>query len=186
MAEKRAIEAWLASTGAEFTVGQREQFAQLVNAYELTAAGRGEVGPGDRAGAAAATWVCAYEVVRGELDLNARGRTYRAARDAAYVGAVIAVLAGMPQAEAALRSTVSSATLHEALGRDLMNGRRVTCLADHAECEGTAAQTEAWIEQHLAQIPHADHEPVSFRVHYATRRLTSLVQRNPVLGRDDL
>ncbi|WP_125776184.1 hypothetical protein [Antribacter gilvus] len=103
MAEDRAINAWLTSTGVDLTAAQRERFADGVNAYELTASGRGEAGPGRCDGATAAAWVSAFEVVRGEMDLNARGRAYRAAQDAAHVGAVIAVLAGMSEAEAAGR-----------------------------------------------------------------------------------
>ncbi|WP_125776185.1 hypothetical protein [Antribacter gilvus] len=64
-----------------------------------------------------------------------------------------------------------------------MDGRRVICLADRAQCEGSAAETEAWITQHLATTPHLDYEPVSFHVSYVARRFSSLIQGEPVLRR---
>lgn len=114
MIQDHEIDAWLGDeTG--LTAEQREEFGRLVRAYDAAQVGReGERADTDEDTAA---WYAALDQATGTLDVAARGQAYRDARDAAYAGAVIAVLAGMPEAEAARRATLPRGTLRKALGK---------------------------------------------------------------------
>jgi len=116
MIQDHEIDAWL-GTEAGLSPEQRDEFARLVRAYDAMQAGR----DGERADYADednAAWMAALDQATGTLDIEARGRAYRAAQDEAYAGAVIAVLAGVPEAEAARQATLPRGTLRKALGKD--------------------------------------------------------------------
>lgn len=111
------IDGWLGTAAERMTEDERAEFGRLVRAYRASQEGR----TGDDADYAdqdAAAWHAAFLHAVGELDLAARGRAYRHARDAAYAGAVIAVLAGMSEVQAAQEATISRGTLRRALGKE--------------------------------------------------------------------
>lgn len=116
MIQDHEIDAWLGNE-AGLTPEQRDEFARLVRAYDAIQTGR-EGERADYADEDAAAWMAALDQATGTLDVEARGRAYRTARDDAYAGAVIAVLGGMPEAEAARQATLPRGTLRKALGKD--------------------------------------------------------------------
>lgn len=108
------LDGWLNEAAGEMTEEQRAEFGRLVRAYDATQAGRG----GERADwfeQDSAAVLAAFEQAVGELDVTARGRAYREARTAAYAGAVIAVLAGKSEVQAAQEATISRNTLRKTL-----------------------------------------------------------------------
>lgn len=110
------LDGWLGDAAEEMTQDQRAEFGRLVRAYTQTQEGRGGE-PADWAEQDNQAWIAAYEHAVGELNVSARGRAYRSAREAAYAGAVIAVLAGMSEVQAAQEATISRGTLRRALGK---------------------------------------------------------------------
>lgn len=116
MIQDREIDAWIGGAADELSAEQREEFGRLVRAYDAIQSDRtqGDAGRSERDHAA---WTAAYEHVTGTLDIDARGRAYRDSQHAAYASAVIGVLAGMSELEAARRSTIPRMTLRDALGK---------------------------------------------------------------------
>lgn len=115
MIQDHEINAWLGDV--ELTDEQRDEFATLVRAYAETQAGRdGE--PDDYRDEDTAAWVAALEAVEGKLQVSARGRAYREAKTAAYAGAIIAVLDGTSEVQAAAQATITRRTLRQLLGKE--------------------------------------------------------------------
>ena len=114
MIQDHEIDAWLGDE--QISPEQRDEFARLVRAYDATQTGRPDERD-DYADEVAAAWMAALDQATGMLDVEARGQAYRDARDDAYASAVIAVLAGMPEAEAARQATLPRGTLRKALGK---------------------------------------------------------------------
>lgn len=111
------IDAWLGGPGVnDLTPAQQEEFARLVRAYHATTLDRvGEAA--DYAEEDEAAWIAALEHVTTGLDVAEAGRAYRSAQTRAYAAAVVAVLAGTSEVEAARAATISRATLRKALGK---------------------------------------------------------------------
>jgi len=101
---------------ADLTTSQRAEFAQLVRAYDALHPER-QGSAADWADEDTAAWVAALEQVQGHLDVARRGRAYRDAREAAYAGAVVAVLGGMSEVQAAEQAGIARMTLRKALGK---------------------------------------------------------------------
>lgn len=116
MVEDYQIDAWLGGVATELDAEQRAEFGRIVRAYEAIQASRREE-TAVRSEQDDAAWTAAFEHVIGTLDVGSRGRAYRNAQHAAYAGAVIAVLTGMSELEAARRSTIPRMTLRKALGK---------------------------------------------------------------------
>jgi hypothetical protein len=117
MIQDHEIAAWLGPAAAELDEDQRDEFARLVRAYAETTTGRqGE--PADYADEDTAAWIAALEQVEGTLDVAARGRAYRGAKDQAYAGAIIAALAGVSEVQAARDATITRRTLRQLLGKE--------------------------------------------------------------------
>ena len=114
MIQDNEIDAWLGD--AALTPDQRAEFGRLVREYAHTV-GHWTGDAADYADEDQAAWVAALESVTGQLDVAARGREYRTARDRAYAGAVIAVLAGMSEVQAAREATITRRTLRRAMGK---------------------------------------------------------------------
>jgi hypothetical protein len=117
MIQDHEIDAWLGDARGDLTDEQWETFASLVRDYERQIAQGREGEAADFWEEDSAAWVAALEQVEGRLDVAARGRAYRDAKDAAYAGAIIATLAGMSEVQAADDATITRATLRKALGK---------------------------------------------------------------------
>lgn len=116
--EMHVIDAWLGTDRADLTDDQYDDFVSLVQQYaELRYNISGGQIDDDDAAENRAAWIAAYELATGTFDLEARGRNYRAAQDAAYMGAVMATLSGVSQIDAARRATISRSTLRTRLGQ---------------------------------------------------------------------
>lgn len=115
MMQDHEITAWLGPV--ELTDEQRDRFDRLVREYDETQTGRdGE--DADYWEEDNAAMVAALEQVTGTLDVAARGRAYRRAKDEAYAGAMIAALDGASEVQVAADATITRRTLRQLLGKD--------------------------------------------------------------------
>lgn len=113
--QEHELTAWLGPVAEHMTEDQRAEFGRLVRAYTQTQAGR-EGEPADFAEEDNAAWTAAYQQAIGNLDVAARGRAYREAKQAAYAAAVIAALAGeISERQAAREATITQRTLRQLL-----------------------------------------------------------------------
>lgn len=118
MIQDRDIDAWLGDARGDLTDEQVAEFAAIVRRYEGEIATRRAGERADWAEEDTAAWVAALEHVEGRLDLTGRGRAYREAKTAAYMGAVVTVLAGAAsEVQAASDAAMSRPTLRRTLGK---------------------------------------------------------------------
>lgn len=118
-----SLTAWLGDAADDLTPEQRTHLEALIDAYQRTIIerrpgyGTDDYDERDYFDETEAAWIAALDRVRDEFDLAARGRTYLSARTHAQQGAIIAVLDGVSEAEAARDAVVSRPTLRKMLGK---------------------------------------------------------------------
>lgn len=106
------LETWLGEARGELTDQQVEDILEAVNRHE------GMPGYSDKDDETAeAVLTAIVQFTLGELDLAAAGRAYRRAKHTAEAYALGAVLAGMPEAQAARESTLDRMTVRKLLGK---------------------------------------------------------------------
>jgi hypothetical protein len=116
MIQDHEIDAWLGNS--DLSPDQRARFSDIVRAYDGQIASKRDGERADWAEDDTAAAIAALELVQGDLDLQARGRAYREAQTAAYMGAVIAHVSGdMHEHIAAEQVGISRGTLRRALGK---------------------------------------------------------------------
>ena len=114
---------WLGDAAGGLTPEQLDHFTTLVNRYDTEIVARrhdygtDDYEPADYQEETDAAWVAALEIAEGGIDLALLGSRYDDARTRAQQAAIMAVLDGTSENEAATLTRYSRPTLRKALGK---------------------------------------------------------------------